>query len=87
MTQPAGQAREAVWGSGVVGSGEVNRGAGGAQAGWRGSGDRVKKDEQFIHFYLILFCLVLSICYFKMLHEEYSDNYRNERFTVLMRFM
>ncbi len=54
--QPAGRAKEAGWGSGVVGSGEVRRDAGGAQAGWMGSGDRVECDEQFAH----LFSLILS---------------------------
>lgn len=49
MTQPAERAKEAGWGSGVVGSGEVRRNAGGAQAGWMGPGDRLEKDEQFVH--------------------------------------
>lgn len=68
-TQPAGRAKEAGWGSGVVGYGEVGRDAGGVQAGWIGSGDRVEKDEQFVHL-LSLLCLVISFCFCNMLQED-----------------
>lgn len=59
MTQPAVRATEAGWESGVVGSGEVKRDAGGAQAVWMGSGD--SREGVLLMYSVLLFLLSVFV--------------------------